>query len=312
MADAVFSLLTAILSFTAVVFLVDQYVYKPRPYKLVWAIGLFVYGVAGLAQFGGTLTHHWTPLEYRVWYLTGAILAAPYLGMGTLYLLAPRKWANIAMIVVGTFTAYAIVRTLTAPLAPQVPAGLHAAWIIPGHETVTQWLATAGDDAIVSGAHPLMPGDITFVIAFLNSLGALALVGGAAWSAWRFIRTRQNPTRLVSMVLLVIGGLAPTLAGSLNKAGISGAFFTLTFVGALFLLAGYLVSIEIFTVFRVPFTDRVLLDRQPALALATGGAAGPLASGTPQSKAQEAPKSAASGGKAVRRTGIPIKTPPLR
>ncbi len=305
MANAVVSLLTAVLCFIAVVFLIDQQLVKPRPYKIVWAIGLFVYGVAGLAQFGGTATHQWTPLEYRTWYLTGAILAAPYLGMGTLYLLAPRRWADVLMVIVGVFSVYALFRTMTAPLAPQIPAGLHSAWALPHGESVSQWLRTAGDDAVVSGAHPLMPGDITFVIAFLNSLGALALVGGAAWSAWKFLQTRTNPTRPISMVLLVIGGLAPTLAGSLNKAGISGAFFMLTFIGALFLLTGYLVSIDVFSVFRVPFTDRVLLDRR--VAVATAGAAPQSASG--------GARLASSGNKpvsGVRKTGTKVKTPPAR
>jgi hypothetical protein len=259
MTDAILSLLAAILCFIAVIFLIDQQLVKPRPYKVVWAIGLFVYGVGTTAQFFAT-AGHWNQLEYRLWYLAGAILAAPYLGMGTYYLLGPRKWADRVMIFLGVFTAYAIVRMLTAPLAPQ-PLNGKPAWSLGG-QTLDQWFATHSNADIVNGTHPLAPPDIIVVIIVLNTLGAGALVLGAAWSAWKFIKTRQNPTRLLSMILLVIGGLAPTLAGTLTKLGYSDAFFALTFVGALFLLAGYLVSIDVFSVFRVPFTQKVLVDRR--------------------------------------------------
>lgn len=256
MADSVLSLMAAILCFIAVIFLIDQHLMKPKSYKVAWAIGLFFYGLGALAQYFGT-RGHWTIADYRVWYLCGAILAAPYLGMGTIYLLAPRRIANIIMVFLGFFTAHAIIRTLTAPLSPQnftLPAGMN----------LSMWFAAASNTDVVSGQHKLMPPDVVVVIAVLNSLGALALVGGAAWSAWKFYKTRTNPTRLASMGLLMIGGFAPTMAGTLAKFGVTDAFFVLTFVGALFLLAGYLVSIDVLAVLRVPFTNIVLLDRRVA------------------------------------------------
>jgi hypothetical protein len=256
--DAVLSLLTALLCFAAVVFLVDQQMLKPKPYKVVWAIGLGVYGIGTTAQFFA-MAGHWNQAEYRLWFLAGAVLSAPYLGMGTYYLLGPRKWADRVMTALGVFTAYAVVRMLTAPLQPQAIHG--NAWSLQGL-TLDQWFRTAPTADIISGTHPLAPADVVFIIILINILGAAALVLGAAWSAWKFYQTRQNPTRLLSMVLLVIGGLAPTLAGTLTKIGFSSAFFVLTFVGALFLFAGYLVSIDVFSVFRVPFTDKVLRDRR--------------------------------------------------
>ena len=267
MTDAIFSLLTTLLCYVAVVFLIDQQMIKPKPYKLAWAFGLFVYGTGALAQFFGTAGHR-TPFDYRLWFLTGAILSAPYLGLGSIYLLMARKWADRIAIVLGIFTLYAIPRVLTVPLTQ------HPAWL-PAGATITSWLASAPNDAVVNaGQHPIMPNDIVLVIILLNSLGAFALVGGAAWSAWKFYRTRQNPTRLASMILLMTGGMASTTAGTLAKLGVSGAFFMLTFIGALFLLAGYLVSIDVFAVFRVPFTNKVLLDRRLAAEPALAGTAG--------------------------------------
>jgi hypothetical protein len=266
MSDAILSFLAAILCYVAVVFLIDQQLLKPRPYKVVWAVGLFVYGLGATAQFFAT-AGHWNQFEYRLWYLAGAILAAPYLGMGTFYLMGPRKWADRLMIFLGIFTTYAVVRMLSAPLAPQAERGA-APWSLGGL-SLSQWFHTATNTEIVSGSHPLAPPDIIAVIIVLNTLGAAALVLGAAWSAWQFIQTRKNSSRLLSMILLVIGGLAPTLAGTMTKLGFASAFFALTFIGALFLLAGYLVSIDVLSVLRIPFTNKVLLDRRVAVAGAT-------------------------------------------
>ncbi len=259
MADAVLSLLTALCCFVAVVFLIDQQLLKPKPYKVVWAIGLFVYGAGAAAQFFAT-AGHWTQTDYRFWYLGGAILAAPYLGMGTYYLLGPRKWADRLMVFLGIFTAYAVVRMLSTPLAPQ-PLNGKPAWSLGGL-SLDQWFQHASNVDVVAGTHPLAPGDIIFVIIVLNTLGAAALVVGAAWSAWKFYKTHQNPTRLLSMILLVIGGFAPAMAGTLTKTGNAHPFFILTFVGSVFLLAGYLVSIDVLSVLRIPFTQKVLLDRR--------------------------------------------------
>ncbi len=253
-----YSVMTALLSFIAVIFLLDQYMYKPKAYKIVWAIGLFVYGVAGVAQTFAVYSH-WTLLEYRIWFLTGAILSAPYLGMGTFYLLGGKKWAHSLMAIIGVFSVYALYRTLTANLAS-------APWL-PANETLQQWFTTASFDSVVNTKQfPIMPNDIVIVIIVLNSLGALTLVGGAAWSAWKLFRTHQNSNRFFSMILIVIGGLAPTAAGTLTKFGISGSFYLLTFVGALFLLVGYLVSLDVTAVFRVPFTKKILLNRETATA----------------------------------------------
>jgi hypothetical protein len=51
------------------------------------------YGIGGFCEayigaFG------WNSLIFRFWYLSGAILVAAWLGQGTVYLLARRRWAN--------------------------------------------------------------------------------------------------------------------------------------------------------------------------------------------------------------------------
>jgi hypothetical protein len=92
----------------------------------------------------------WNPLVFRLWYLFGAILVAAWLGQGTVYLLARRKWANGLM-------------TL-AELDPNLmTTSVHTGSELSGHAIVT-------------------PG-VRLLTPLFNLYGTVTLVGGAAWSA---------------------------------------------------------------------------------------------------------------------------------
>src|SRR5690242_7330680 len=99
---AVFELLACILALVAAVFIFDQHLERPRPYKLLWTLGLLFYGIAAGAAFVGAASH-WSVATYKVWYYFGGVLTAAYLGLGSLALLAPRKiwrWAvGIAVVI---------------------------------------------------------------------------------------------------------------------------------------------------------------------------------------------------------------------
>jgi Ca2+/Na+ antiporter len=95
----------------------------------------------------------------------------------------------------------------------------------------------------------------------MNIPGALLLFGGAAWSAWQFWRKRAGGYRLASMILLALGSVFPSILTGLQALGNSSGAALGEFLGALCLLAGLLISLDVFTVFRVPFTRIVLYER---------------------------------------------------
>ena len=84
---------SSILSFVFAFFVFKRYVERKGAHLLLWGIGLLFYGIGGFceAYYGA---FGWSPLIFRLWYLFGAILVAAWLGQGTVYLLANRKWAN--------------------------------------------------------------------------------------------------------------------------------------------------------------------------------------------------------------------------
>src|SRR5260370_13107191 len=89
-ATALFELLAFCAAFIAALFILDQHLYRPRPFKLLWSLGLLFYAVAALAAFSGSATHS-TVAAYVTWYYFGGSLTAAYLRLGSFLLLAPRR-----------------------------------------------------------------------------------------------------------------------------------------------------------------------------------------------------------------------------
>ena len=98
--------LTAILAFVMAIALLDQWRERRQSFQLVWAIGMLFYGVAAgceaLAAASG-----WNEGLYRTWYLTGAVLTAGWLGLGTALLLAKTRFGYavaLSLFLAGIFT----------------------------------------------------------------------------------------------------------------------------------------------------------------------------------------------------------------
>lgn len=251
-ATAFFELLACILALVAAVFIFDQYRERPRPYKLLWTLGLLFYGIASGAAFAGE-TGHWNVADYKTWYFFGGVLTAAYLGLGSLYLQAPRRVSQVTVGVAVALSLYACVRVLALPVD-----AAHAAQ-----------LATLPTTKVTDVEHfPLMPTDVRIIAAVMNIAGSLLLFGSAAWSAWSFYRKHAPGYRVVSMVLLALGAVFASGTG-LQALGNGSIGAIVEFLGAACILGGLLISLDVFTVFRIPFTHIVLRERRQAAEVAS-------------------------------------------
>ncbi len=220
-------LITAIVGLIFAFTVLDQFFARRKPFQLVWAVGLLMYSVAAGAEFWME-SHELidSELAYRLWYLIGAIFVAAWLGMGTVYLLLKRRTANWVMRVLMAVSAFAIYAVFAADV------------------DLTGMTAITGDG---------MPDSIRRLTPILNGLGTLALVGGAAWSAWVFWRKRLLPHRVVSNVLIAVGAILPAVGGtSLKTGGSTEAFYILELVGIVIIFVGFLRSREVFGLYRFP------------------------------------------------------------
>ena len=98
--------LTAFLALVMAIALLDQWLERRQPFQLVWAIGMTFFGIASgceaLAAAGS-----WNEALYRTWYLTGAVLTAGWLGLGTALLLAKTRFGYaiaLSIFLAGLFT----------------------------------------------------------------------------------------------------------------------------------------------------------------------------------------------------------------
>lgn len=99
----------------------------------------------------------------------------------------------------------------------------------------------------------------------LGAIGrAVAVVVNFAASlpgAWRAFRAGTLNSRVPATMLIAIGGFIPGWTSGLNRFGVTWAFFLGELLGVIFIFVGFLVSIEVFSDLRLPFT-RIVLRRR--------------------------------------------------
>jgi hypothetical protein len=107
-------LISSIVSFVFAFFVFQRYFKRTDKYHLLlWGIGMIFYGIGGFCEwYYGFLG--WNSFVFRLWYLVGAILVAAWLGQGTVYLLAKRRWANITMALLLVGSIYGAFKVFTA------------------------------------------------------------------------------------------------------------------------------------------------------------------------------------------------------
>lgn len=241
--------------------------------------GLFTFLTWRRQQYGDTYgTQYLYPLI-----AIGAAVAltvATYRGKG--------RWAALAGILMVGGSAVAVPLVLTAPLPPpgyyvDPTTGIPAAELFPGYVRLLAPLFNiVGAFALMFGAlfstYEFMPKKrlIRYDLARSQGTGRylvnlaiapVAIVVNLVASIPATVRDlfagRLN-SRVPATILLAIGAFIPSITSGLNRFGVTAAFFLGELLGVVFLFAGFLVSIEVFSEFRVPFTKRVFRVRNEA------------------------------------------------
>jgi hypothetical protein len=214
---------SSVISFIFAFLVLRRYLVRRGPHLLLWGIGMLFYGTGGFceAYYGA---FGWNPLIFRLWYLCGAMLVAAWLGQGTVFLLAKRKWANGLMLLLALSSLYGLVRVFGAQLDPSLmTSSVHTGSELSGHAITTP------------GVRTLTP--------FFNLYGTATLVGGAAWSAWIFWRKRILLHRTIGNILIAVGAILPAFGGAFSRFGLSGALYLSELLGAVLIFIGFVRAI---------------------------------------------------------------------
>ena len=206
--------LTAIVAAVFALVVLRQYSGHRKTYQLMWATGFAMFAIAAfagyLAQSSGA-----TETEYRLFYLFGAILNVAWLALGTTYLLAPRRWADAALVAVALLSLVAAYAVIAGPVDLDAPRLGHPAY---PNGSPARILAAVG-----------------------SGVGSLVLVGGALWSAWIFFRKRHNGRRAIANVIIAVGVFVVAAGGTAAFTGLGGVLEYTNLVGLAVMFAGFLL-----------------------------------------------------------------------
>jgi hypothetical protein len=217
--------LTSLLALVFSLALFDQWRERRGGFQLIWGIGMLFYGIAAgaeaLAGIGG-----WNETLYRVWYLTGAVWTAGWLGLGTAYLLGRTRFGYsfaLCLLLAGVFTLltqrrYDYPGAGTAPILyliaavilalavavetyfqnerwPVLAAGaVIGATALSAVLMLTATLSPPGyalDPRTAMPVGDLFPGTLRLLTPFLNITGSFALVLGAIFSTYMFMPKKR-------------------------------------------------------------------------------------------------------------------------
>lgn len=217
---------TAILAAIFAVALVDQWLQRRRTYQLIWAIGMAFFAIASATE-AVAASAGWSDGLVRVWYLSGGVLAAGWLGLGTVFLLARTRFGYgyaLCVVAAGMITMAASSKFpdgATLGAAPLIYALLGVALaLVAGVETYFQngrWARLAGlvvVAATIVGVVLIVtasfapagvvldprtkvplpasfPSSLRMLSTFMNVSGGFALILGALFSTYVFMPKRR-------------------------------------------------------------------------------------------------------------------------
>ncbi len=221
-----------------------------------------------------------TPIIY---FAAGGILAGT---VAVLTYFQSDRWAGVALTAVVGATLLSLALGVTTSLAApgyvlDPSTNVPTADLFPGSlRLLTPWLNITGGLSLLFGAvfsayvfmpkrrvlaYSLDPGQkgdeflfnlvisiVAFPVNFVASLPA----------AIRALAAGRLPSRVPSTILIAIGAFLASSGDVLQRFGITGVFYMGKLAAVVFLFAGFLVSIEVFHQFRIPFTPIVLGGRR--------------------------------------------------
>ena len=214
--------LSTIVTFIFTVAVYNRYRQRGGIHLLLWAFGLLLYGIGTLSEVILGITFNVFVL--KIWYLTGAMLTAAWLGMGTVHLLIRKgNAAQVITWVLAGISALAFILIMIAPVTSTA-------------YDVTRPVSEQYKDIFSRN------GLIILLTILLNIYGTLTLVGGAIYSAFLFWRKKILVNRMFGNILIAAGALSPAMGGTFLRAGLTDLLYLSELIGAILMFIGFLMA----------------------------------------------------------------------
>ncbi len=200
-------------AFAAAVLL--QYAQRHKPYQAAWGVALSMFALASLALTLGVAIG-WTPADFKLYYLFGAMLNVPWLALGTVLLLGRPGGVRAYL---GCLIAFSLASVVLIALAPVTGADL------AGH--------------LVPEGRQFLPVAVRVLAVVGNVVGTLVVIGGAVSSGLAMRHRRGLRPRFEGNLLIALGVAIAAGGGVfafLDQSGKLGAGLAL---GASVMYAGF-------------------------------------------------------------------------
>lgn len=206
---------TTIISAVFSIQIIRRYLTKTDAlYLLWWGIGVAIYGAGTLVESINTI-FGWSELNFKLWYIFGALLGGAPLALGSVYLLAGKKVGHIGVLLLLATVSITSVFVFMSPI--------NSALVEPTvlNSKVLEWQ------------------DIRLVSPFINGLAGVFLIGGAFYSAFKYKKAAEMRNRYIGNIYIAIGAILPGIGGGFSRAGFTEALYIGEFVGIILIWYGY-------------------------------------------------------------------------
>ena len=215
-------ILSTIVTFVFVVAVLNRYLYKKGAHLLFWGAGLIFYGLGTLTEV--ILSFTFNSMALRLWYLSGAMLTAAWLGQGTVFLLIRKRGtAQVLAVVLAVVSLVAFGMVLAAPITSAAASF-----------DISRPISAQYREILTRS------GGMILLTVLLNIYGTITLVGGAIYSAYLFWRKKVLANRMLGNILIAAGALMPAMAGSMIKAGIGDWLYVSELLGVVLMYTGFI------------------------------------------------------------------------
>lgn len=194
--------------------------YKRKPgatYLMWWLVGVITYGIGTFTESYNAIIG-WDLVNYKAWYISGALLGGAPLAQGTVYLLLKKNVADrLTIILVLTI----IIAGISVAMSP-VNSEAAEVGRLTGSMLTWQW--------------------VRLFSPFINIYSLIFLAGGAVYSAIKYYKLRNDRvgnTRFLGNIYIAIGALLPGIGGSFTRFGHEEVLFITELIGILFIYRGY-------------------------------------------------------------------------
>ena len=217
-------ILSTLITLVFTIAVLTRYRRKGGVHLLLWGVGLASYGIGTLTEVIMLFTFN--TLALKVWYVTGAMLTAAWLGQGTVHLLVRRRGVALSLTaLLGAVSLISLGLILAAPVSGAASSFSNSLPVSAQYKEIL-----------------VRSGGIKVLTILLNIYGTFTLVGGALYSAYLFWRKNILANRLIGNILIASGALLPAIAGSSLKVGLADWLYVSECLGVILMYFGFMLA----------------------------------------------------------------------